>query len=165
MIVQCEIQHGTISAYRRHGCRCTDCRDAARASDREYWRRRGRQPQGNPCEVGGKTFSTQLEAARALGVSKSAITAALNRHGDLSRIGKPRSHSKGGRKCPVTVEGRTWPSMKSLAAYCGVTQRTIRRWLRDSPRRLLYAIRATDERLIAERMAADAKAASRRMVA
>lgn len=142
-----QIKHGTTSAYRRHGCRCTVCRDAARAFDREYWRRRGRQPIGNPCEADGKTFPTQREAAKALGVSKSAVTAALNRHGDLSRIGKGRGHSKGGRKNPVKIGPREWPSRKALAEYLGTTPDAVRGWIR----------RGNQDRLIAELMKADAR--------
>lgn len=154
------IRHGTQSAYRRHGCRCDICREAARAYDREYWRRRGRQPKDNPCEKDGMEFATQRAAAAALGVSKSTITAALNRHGDLSRIGKGRGHSKGGRKIPVKVGPREWPSRKALAEWLGISEDTVRGWIRrGNVERLIAAVMQEDARRARAAAAMDRRAA------
>lgn len=144
------ITHGTHAAYRHHKCRCEICVSFIRAYDREYWRRRGRQPKGNPVEHDGVTYPTQADAARTLGVSTSAICAALNADGDLSRIGKTRGHSKGGRKNPVRIGPRVWPPRKALAAYLGESEDTVRGWFR----------RGCMERLIAAVMRADAREAA-----
>ena len=81
------IKHGTIYAYKGRGCRCDDCRRANRETCRAESRRRGVLPLGNPCRIGERQFSSQLEAARAAKKSKSAITYHLHRHGTLDRLG------------------------------------------------------------------------------
>ncbi len=156
--------HGIRSTY-VHSCRCDQCRAASREYSRAWRRRHGIMPPGNPVMDGGVVYPSQTAFAAAKGISQRAVSYHLTKHAHFDGVGKRRGGGKGGPRKPVEIAGRTWPSIRSLAIYCGVAPATIRRWIRDSPRRLLYAIRATDERLIAERMAADAKAAARRMVA
>ena len=140
---------GTTSAY-VCGCRCAECRAAKQAYNRAYWRRQGRTEKGNPCATDDKVFKSQSAAARALGVSTSTISYHLNRHGDLSRIGKPRGGTTGGNKVPVRIGPRTWPSRSDFFRYLGITEGVGRNWIRCG-----YA-----DRLLAALMAADARGAA-----
>ena len=141
------IKHGTPTAYRRHGCRCDVCCEANRDRDRDYWRRRGRLPRGNPCEKDGVIYPNQAAAARALGVSKSAISLALSLNGDLSRIGKSRSHGEGGKLVPIRIGGREWPSRAALIKYLGLPAGRVRGWIRRRDiERLMVALITADAR-------------------
>lgn len=80
-----DIVHGTHHAYRRLRCRCDICRAAMRAYDRAYWRRRGRQPKGNPCARGDTVYPSQKAAAGALGVSEHTLRGWIRRR-DMNRL-------------------------------------------------------------------------------
>lgn len=144
------IPHGTTTGYAR-GCRCEGCKSAKRLANRRHWATLGRAPVGNPCQTpDGRTFPSQAAAARALGVSKSAISANLERYGDLSQLGKrPKGRPYGGKR-PVKVGKREWPSQAALARYVGTTDACVRDWLK----------RGRTELLIAALMKADAKLAA-----
>nr|WP_111299388.1 hypothetical protein [Paracoccus saliphilus] len=123
------IKHGTIYAYKIRGCRCADCRVANRDTCRAERRRRGTLAPGNPCQIGDRSFGSQLEAARALGKSKSAITYHLNRHGSLDRLGAKPGGPNNSRGKPVRVGPQTWPSRYALDRALGVPLGTVSRWI------------------------------------
>lgn len=156
--------HGTRSSYLK-GCRCDDCCEANRDYFRAWRRRQGVMPPGNPVQDGDTVYPSQTAFAAAKGISQRIVSYHLNKHAHFEGVGKRRGGGMGGRKRQMVIEGRTWPSVGALADYCGVWPSTIRTWLRDDPSRLLRAIHAADERIIGELMAADAKAARRRMTA
>lgn len=142
-----EPKHGKLATYKRHGCRCDECRAAVRAYNQDYWRKRGRPPLGNPCEVDGVQYPSQQAAAHATGKSKSTICYHLVKRADLSRLGKPRTHSKGGRKRLVKVGAREWPSQVALARYLDKPESSVRNWLRrGNMNALIGALVAADAR-------------------
>lgn len=123
------IKHGTIYAYKGRGCRCDDCRRANRETCRAESRRRGVLPLGNPCRIGERQFSSQLEAARAAKKSKSAITYHLHRHGTLDRLGAKPGGPNTSRCKPVRVGVHEWPSQSALDRALGVPLGTVSRWI------------------------------------
>lgn len=124
------IKHGTIYAYKGRGCRCKACRKANRETCRAESRRRGVLPLGNPCQIADKPFRSQLEAARAAGKSKSAITYHLNRHGNLDRLGAKPGGPNNSRCKPVRVGAQEWPSQSALDRALGVPAGTVSRWIK-----------------------------------
>lgn len=142
-------KHGTVNGYSKHKCRCQRCRKAKREANRAYWARRGRAPMGNPCQTpDGRTFPSQAAAAMALGVSQQCISDNLSRNGTLDMVGIRRTGRNGGFKRPVRIQGREWPSRSALARYLGVSDYSVRDWLR----------RGAIDRLVGALMKADAKA-------
>lgn len=148
-------KHGTVGTYKRYRCRCDECREAMRAYDLAYHRKRGRLPRGNPCEADGVTYASQNAAARATGKSKSTVCYHLTRRADLSRLGKPRAHNNGGRKKAVRIAGRQWPSQVALAEYLGRPVGSVRGWIRhENMNALIGALVVADAREAKNRKAA-----------
>lgn len=144
-------KHGTTTGYAR-GCRCTGCRAAKRLAGKRYRDSLGRQSIGNPCQTpDGRVFPSQAAAARALGVSKSAVSAQLERYGNLSNLGKrPLGRPYGGKK-PVKVGSREWPSRSALARYLGRHDNCVRDWLKRGRADLLIAaLMKADAQMAAE---------------
>lgn len=153
------LTHGKVSTYRHHHCRCEACVSARLEYDRNYWRKRGRQPKGNLCEKDGVTYPTQEALGAAYGVTGSTVQKYLAVHGDLSRLGESRAHGRGGPKKPVKIGPREWPSKAALAAYIGAPLHSVRNWLRRGDmKRLLAAIIAADDAARAEAEAQGARA-------
>lgn len=139
------LQHGTLSGYIVHKCRCDDCKRVKSRSDREYRDRKGRKPKGNPCTIDGVTYPSQSEAARQLGISTSCISYHLNRHGGFSRFRKPAGGRNGGLKKPVTIGNRTWPSQMALARYLGISEECLRWWTKQNhAEKIMVALLAAD---------------------
>ncbi|WP_313350231.1 hypothetical protein [Paracoccus sp. (in: a-proteobacteria)] len=86
-----------------------------------------------------------------LGVSTSAITYHLDRHGNLDRIGSPPGGKAPLRCKAVRIGEREWESQAALERYLGVKPGRVYDWLH----------RNQMDRLIAALMRADAAAASR----
>ena len=150
------INHGTLYAYRTRKCRCEECRTVYLAATVQYRRECGMRPMnetGNPCEKDGILYPSQRAAARALGITDSAVEYHLARYGNLDRVGGPRSHTKGGGCVPIKLAGREWPSRVAFADWLGVPITTVRGWLR----------RGDTDRLMGALMKADAKAAALQM--
>ncbi|WP_295045148.1 hypothetical protein [uncultured Paracoccus sp.] len=138
--------HGTTSEYTR-GCRCDQCKAAKRAYNRAYWESLGRPPLGSPCTDGKTNFPSQTAAAAHFGVAPSLISYHLDKHGNLSRLGKPSGGRTGGGKTPVQIGPRKWPSKAEFFRYLGVTDDTGRGWFRQSKTdRILAALMAADAR-------------------
>lgn len=87
-------------------------------------------PLGNPCQIADKPFRSQLEAARAAGKSKSAITYHLNRHGNLDRLGAKPGGPNNSRCKPVRLGAQEWPSQSALDRALGVPAGTVSRWIK-----------------------------------
>lgn len=153
------LTHGTASGYTHHGCRCDACREARNAYRRSRYGKTG-LPKECPCATpDGRQFRSQAAAASALGIHPRRITYHLDRYGDLSRIGQPQRHSKGGHPHPVRIGPREWPSRKALADHIGRQPATVRRWISQGHMEcLLSALMAADAREAARA----AKAAERR---
>ena len=117
------IKHGTIYAYKARGCRCDACRTANREMCRAERRRRGVMPVGNPCLIGDRQFSSQLEAARSAKRSKS-------RHGNLDRLGAKPGGPNNSMGKPVRIGGQEWPSQSALDRALGVPLGTVSRWIK-----------------------------------
>lgn len=152
------IRHGTAYAYKRHGCRCDECRSVAIAAVTRYRRECGIRPVSeicNPCEKDGTVYASQRAAAHALGVCDSTIEYHLSKYGNLDRVGGSRAHTKGGPRVPVKIGGREWPSRPEFAAYLGVPVTTLRGWLR----------RNDHQRIMGALMKADANAANVKVAA
>ena len=124
------IKHGTIYAYKARGCRCDACRTANREMCRAERRRRGVMPVGNPCLIGDRQFSSQLEAARSAKRSKSAINYHLDRHGNLDRLGAKPGGPNNSMGKPVRIGGQEWPSQSALDRALGVPLGTVSRWIK-----------------------------------
>ena len=124
------IKHGTIYAYKGRGCRCDACQTANRETCRAERRRRGVMPLGNPCQIGDRQFSSQLEAARSAKRSKSAINYHLDRHGNLDRLGAKPGGPNNGQSKPVRFGGHEWPSQSALDRALGVPLGTVSRWIK-----------------------------------
>ncbi|WP_108500506.1 hypothetical protein [Paracoccus indicus] len=123
------IKHGTIYAYKGRGCRCSACRKANRDTCRVERRRRGVLPLGNPCQLRGKAFASQVKAALAAGRSKSTISYHLNQHGNLDRLGAKPGRPNTSRCKPVRVGSHEWPSQSALDRALGVPAGTVSRWI------------------------------------
>lgn len=108
------IKHGTIYAYKDRGCRCDACQTANRETCRAERRRRGVMPLGNPCQIGDRQFSSQMEAAQSAKKSKSAINCHLDRHGNLDRLGAKPVGPNNGMGKPVHVGRYEWPFRSAL---------------------------------------------------
>jgi microsomal dipeptidase-like Zn-dependent dipeptidase len=70
-----------------------------------------------PITIRGTTYPSRADAARALGISVSAVSYAA-RNGGLDRVGL-------GSKIPVTIRGTTYPSIADAAASLGVVPSAI----------------------------------------
>jgi len=69
-----------------------------------------------PTPIRGKIYSSQSEAARALGVPQSAVFSAAEK-GTLDGVGLGRNHST---KHPVSLDGVKYDSQADLARAIGV---------------------------------------------
>lgn len=87
-------------------------------------------PVGNPCLIGDRQFSSQLEAARSAKRSKSAINYHLDRHGNLNRLGAKPGGPNNSRCKPVRIGGQEWPSQSALDRALGVPLGTVSRWIK-----------------------------------
>lgn len=102
-------------------------------------------PMAEPCIHKGRRFESQRAAAVELGVTPSAISYHLAKHGTLDRIGAPRNSRPGGPRKPVTLGQRRWASRSELARYVGTRPETISDWLTGKHYdRLLAAVMRAD---------------------
>lgn len=120
--------------------------------------------EGSPASWRGRMHRNAVDAAKAAGVNSSCAYYHLRTHGNLDRMGKGRSGAPGnrGQGKPITLGGHTWSSKSAMARDLGVADRTLRHWLRpdapdDARAKLAAAIIAYGDRLMAERMAAQAR--------
>ena len=104
---------------------------------------------------------TEIERQRILAMHASGMhSEAIGR--DVGRTGKcvigflrnlgmtPNRYDPAPRQIkPVVIDGRTWPSLKALGEYVGVSETSIRKWLSINPDRLRAVIEGADARAAA----------------
>ncbi len=84
----------------------------------------------NKVTIRGETYASATEAARDLGVSLAAVSAA-KRRGALNRVGtSTRENNKGRPVQPVTIGDKHYPSAEAAANALGVDKAYIFGWLK-----------------------------------
>ncbi|MBM3606406.1 MAG: hypothetical protein FJX25_17275 [Alphaproteobacteria bacterium] len=120
--------------------------------------------EGSPASWRGRMHRNAVDAAKAAGVNSSCAYYHLRTHGNLDRMGKGRSGVPGnrGQGKPITMGGHTWSSKSAMARDLQVKGRTLGNWLAPDASdimraKLRAALAGYSDRLMAERMAAQAR--------
>lgn len=90
---------------------------------------------GNPCrDRNGVVWPSQSACARAHGVSPSAVSSHLERHGNLNLMacGMRGRNGRAAKSKPLDIDGRTFASQSDLARQLGTTRQVINRLLRTN---------------------------------
>jgi predicted transcriptional regulator len=85
-----------------------------------------------PVRIRGVDYLSAREAAKAIGVSPSAISKALKETGTADNVGQGMLGAKPGNKngCkPLTIAGLTFTSRTEAAKELGVTRSQITKWI------------------------------------
>lgn len=87
---------------------------------------------GIPAVVRGRRYPSLTAAAKAHGVTIQTAIGHLNDHGNLDRlgIGKSGNGRSGGRKAPMVIAGRHYPSRKAAAQALRTTPEYLARLIR-----------------------------------
>lgn len=108
-----------------------------------------------PVRIRGKVYPSITAAARAFRVKPCTVSSQLARYGHADGVGlgckSPRHNGTGHHVKPVTIHGRTFPSIKAASDFFGVSYSWLYKALtKDSPSnwqdRLLAALMAADAR-------------------
>ena len=86
----------------------------------------------NPCkDRHGNTFRSQSDCARYHGLDVSTVSAHLNKHGNLDRlgVGMGKKGTPSATFKPIEIDGRSWESQAELARHIDVNQKTLSRWI------------------------------------
>ena len=95
-----------------------------------------------PCRINGRVYPSQKAAARAIGVTPSAVSNAI-RYGRENNVGKGlgRRGNANANMRPFKALGREWRSVLSAARDMGVPRKTLCRWIENGDaERILAAI-------------------------
>ena len=111
-----------------------------------------------PVAIRGQHYPSQRAAAKALGISPSAISVMLSRKGDLSTVGLKKGERLGSKHnaCPLRLGPLSFASHVEAARALGLSRFQIGRW--TAPK----ASKTQREMLLAAVMRASAGAASAR---
>ena len=108
-----------------------------------------------PVRIRGKVYPSITAAARAFRVKPCTVSSQLARYGHADGVGlgcaSPRHNAVGHHVKPVTIHGRSFPSIKTAADFFEVSYSWLYKALtKDSPPNW-------NDRLLAALMAADAR--------
>ena len=111
-----------------------------------------------PVMIRGRRYASQVNAAKALGITQSAISKMLIRKGDLSKAGLGPTGAPGNQNhaIPLKIGPLTFPSRVKAAQALGISRTQLTKWI--SPK----ASKAQREMLLAAVMRLSDSALSER---
>lgn len=84
-----------------------------------------------PVMIRGRRYASQRNAAKALGITQSAISKMLSKKGDLSKVGLGPTGAPGNQNAarPVKIGPMTFASRVEAARVLGVSRSQITKWI------------------------------------
>lgn len=111
-----------------------------------------------PVMIRGRRYASQVNAAKALGITQSAISTMLAKKGDLSTAGLGPTGAPGNQNAarPLKIGPMTFASRIEAARALGVSRSQITKWISPKATRvqremLLAAVMRLSDSALAER--------------
>lgn len=84
-----------------------------------------------PVMIRGRRYASQVTAAKALGITQSAISKMLTKKGDLSKAGLGPTGAPGNQNAarPVKIGPMTFASRAEAARVLGISRSRLTKWI------------------------------------